>query len=96
MAKVGDDEASDPGRTTALDLIAGGKVALVFNTPRGPEARADDKPIRTAAARHEIPCVTTTAAALAAAAGIADWAEHRLHVRSLQEWHQGNQLRLDL
>jgi pyridoxine 5'-phosphate synthase PdxJ len=45
---------------------------------------------------HGVPCLTTVAAARAAAAGIADWAGHRLTVRSLQELHQGDQLRLPL
>jgi hypothetical protein len=34
------------------------------------------------------------AAARAAAAGIADWRKHLLTVRTLQEFHQGDQLRL--
>ena len=36
------------------------------------------------------------AAALAAAGGIADWARHGLSVRSLQEFHEEGQQRLDL
>jgi hypothetical protein len=34
------------------------------------------------------------AAALAAAGGIADWASLGLSVRSLQEYHEGDQLQL--
>ena len=34
-----------------------------------------------------IPCLTTAAAALAAATGMADWAAHELSVRSLQSFH---------
>jgi hypothetical protein len=45
---------------------------------------------------HQVPCLTTVAAARAAAAGIADWGRHRLTVRSLQEVHEGGQLRLPL
>ncbi|MDQ3945816.1 MAG: carbamoyl-phosphate synthase large subunit [Actinomycetota bacterium] len=78
----------------AVDLIASGKVDLVVNTPRGRGPRADGAHIRQAASAHGVPCMTTVAAALAAAAGIADWrtAEHR--VRSLQEYHRDDQLRL--
>jgi hypothetical protein len=42
-----------------------------------------------AALTHHVPCLTTLAAARAAAAGIADWNEHPLQVRSLQELHAG-------
>ena len=85
VAKVGD---SHPGVVDAVDLIAGGKVQLVVNTPRGRGPRADGLHIRSAALAHLVPCLTTVAAARAAAAGIADWVSHPLSVRSLQEYHQ--------
>jgi len=81
---------------SALDLLASGEIDLVVNTPRGRGPRADGAYIRTAANAHNVPCLTTVAAALAAAAGIGDWAEHGLSVRSLQEWHGRGQARLDL
>jgi hypothetical protein len=34
-----------------------------------------------------IPCLTTAAAALAAADGMADWSTHDLQVKPLQEFH---------
>ena len=77
-------------RVDAVELIAGGKVQLVVNTPRGRGARADGAHIRAAALAHQVPCLTTLAAARAAAAGIADWADHPLSVRSLQELHAGS------
>jgi carbamoyl-phosphate synthase large subunit len=89
-------EGDDDDRPTAVDLLRDGKVALVCNTPRGQGARADGEYIRLAAARHDVACVTTAAAALAAAGGIADWLSHELTVRSLQEYHGEDQLRLDL
>jgi len=83
VAKVGEEGfAAD-----AVSLIAGGKVQLVVNTPRGRGPRSDGMHIRAAALAHRVPCLTTLAAARAAAAGIADWAEHPLAVRSLQELH---------
>ena len=91
MAKVGDPTGSD-----AVELISSGKVDMVVNTPRGRGPRADGVHIRTAANVHGVPCVTTVAAALAAAAGIADWMSNDLRVRSLQEYHEGDQLRLPL
>ncbi|MHB8219099.1 MAG: carbamoyl-phosphate synthase large subunit [Acidimicrobiales bacterium] len=71
----------------AVSMISGGKVQLVVNTPRGRGPRADGDHIRAAAVAHRIPCLTTLAAARAAAAGIADMSEHPLTVRSLQELH---------
>ena len=51
--------------------------------------RADGEHIRAAAGVNQVPCLTTAAAGLAAAEGIADWAHHELRVRSLQEYHEG-------
>ncbi|MGI9033319.1 MAG: carbamoyl-phosphate synthase large subunit [Acidimicrobiales bacterium] len=92
VAKVG--ESSDR-LDSAVELIAGGRIDLVVNTPRGRGPRADGAHIRRAANLHNLPCLTTVAAALAAAGGIADWARYGLSVRSLQEYHEGGQLRLE-
>ncbi len=97
VAKVGDPESDrDAGVSTvdAVELIGAGKVDLVVNTPRGRGPRADGAHIRRAASRHKVTCLTTIAAARAAAAGIADRTTHRLAVRSLQEYHQATQLDL--
>jgi len=91
VAKLGEQDGAD-----AVDLIRTGKVRLVVNTPRGRGPRADGAHIRRAANVHRVACLTTVAAARAAAAGIADWARHPLAVRSLQEHHEGDQLRLRL
>jgi carbamoyl-phosphate synthase large subunit len=91
VAKVGEASGTD-----AVDLIASGKVQLVVNTPRGRGPRADGAHIRAAANVHQVPCVTTVAAARAAAAGIADWGVHQLTVRSLQELLEDDQQRLPL
>jgi carbamoyl-phosphate synthase large subunit len=82
VGKVGDGAGVD-----AVELIASGKVQLVVNTPRGRGPRADGLHIRATALEHQVPCLTTMAAARAAAAGIADWIRHPLSVRSLQEYH---------
>ncbi len=71
----------------AVELIAQGKVQLVVNTPRGLGPRADGQHIRTAAVAYKVPCLTTLAAARAAAAGIADVRSHALVVRPLQDLH---------
>ncbi len=82
VAKVGESGAFD-----AVDLIATGRVQLVVNTPRGRGPRADGVHIRSAALAHQVPCLTTVAAARAAAAGIVDWRRHGLSVVCLQEVH---------
>jgi carbamoyl-phosphate synthase large subunit len=91
VAKVGSDVGVD-----AVELIRSGKVQLVINTPRGRGPRADGAHIRRAANVHQVACLTTVAAARAAAAGIADWAGHPLSVRSLQEYHRDDQQQLVL
>ncbi|PZS17221.1 MAG: carbamoyl phosphate synthase large subunit [Acidimicrobiales bacterium] len=103
VAKVGgtgdvdDDEASPvAGGVDAVELVASGKVTLVVNTPHGRGPRADGAHIRAAASLHGVPCLTTLAAARAAAAGIADWAIHQLAVRPLQDYHRVDQPRLPL
>jgi carbamoyl-phosphate synthase large subunit len=97
VAKIGEGESGDSDdRLTAADLIAAGKIQLVVNTPRGRGPRADGAYIRRAANVHQVACLTTVAAARAAAAGIADWAAHPLEVRSLQEFHEEGQQRLPL
>ncbi|MFZ4585821.1 MAG: carbamoyl-phosphate synthase large subunit [Acidimicrobiia bacterium] len=89
VAKVGEAAGVD-----AVELIASGKIDLVINTPRGRSTRADGDHIRRAAVRHKVACITTTAAAIAAAAGIAEQVNGVPTVRSLQEYHLGDQLTL--
>jgi carbamoyl-phosphate synthase large subunit len=91
VAKVGEAVGVD-----AVDLISSGKCDLVVNTPRGRGPRADGLHIRRAALRHNVPCVTTVAAGLAAAAGIAETLSRDPDVRSLQDYHRDGQLRLGI
>ena len=81
----------------SVELIRSGQVQLVVNTPRGRGPRADGAHIRRAAMEHKVACLTTLAAARAAAAGIAERARGSgpLAVRSLQELHAVDQLPLD-
>jgi carbamoyl-phosphate synthase large subunit len=91
--KVGEESH---GRHTAVELIEAGRIDLVINTPRGSGPRNDGAYIRSAAGVHRIPCITTVAAGLAAATGMAEWAAHELTVRSLQEFHASEQMGLGL
>jgi carbamoyl-phosphate synthase large subunit len=93
VGKLGEGDASG---MDAVDLISSGKVDLVINTPRGRGPRADGDHIRRTATAHRVSCVTTIAAALAAASGLAEWASREPQVRSLQEYHRANQLRLEV
>jgi carbamoyl-phosphate synthase large subunit len=93
VGKLGESDASG---MDAVELISSGKVALVINTPRGRGPRADGDHIRHAATVHRVSCVTTIAAALAAASGLGDWATSEPQVRSLQEYHRASQLRLEV
>ena len=94
LPKVGEGGQLDG--PSAVELIAAGDIDLVVNTPRGRGPRADGSYIRRAANNHNVPCLTTVSAALAAAGGIADWARYGLSVKALQEYHEGGQLRLDV
>jgi carbamoyl-phosphate synthase large subunit len=70
-----------------IDAIQNGKIQLVINTPIGKRSAIDDSYIRKAAIKYGLPYITSTAAAIAAAKGIAAILEKKSEVRSLQEYH---------
>jgi len=76
------------GRPNIVDLIKTAKVDLVINTPLGRESFYDEKSIRRAAVRYNIPCITTLSAASAAARGIRAMAGHKVEVAALQDLHR--------
>ncbi len=69
------------------ELIRGGHVDLVINTPFGRGARTDGYFIRTASASAGVPCVTTLAGVLAAVRGIEALRGDLTEPRSIQEHH---------
>ncbi len=75
------------GRPNIVDLIKTGKVHLVINTPLGRESFYDEKSIRRAAVRYNVPCITTLSAASAAARGIRAMSGHAADVAALQDLH---------
>src|SRR6195256_4478644 len=77
------------GRPNIVDLVKTGKIDLVINTPLGRESFYDEKSIRRAAIRYNIPCITTLAAANAAARGIRAMLEQGTEVAALQDLHRG-------
>jgi carbamoyl-phosphate synthase large subunit len=95
VAKVGEGP-QNPDHADVVDLIERDQIHLVVNTPRGRGPRADGAHIRQAASANGVPCVTTIAAARAAAAGIDDWGRHSLEVSSLQEHHARARAQQDL
>src|SRR5690348_12851524 len=77
------------GRPNIVDLVKTGKIDLVINTPLGRESFYDEKSIRRAAIRYNIPCITTLAAAHAAAKGIRALIDQSTEVAALQDLHKG-------
>jgi carbamoyl-phosphate synthase large subunit len=77
----------DLGRPNLLDAIKCGDIQLVVNTPSGRKGARDSSNIRKEAIKYKIPYITTTAAAIAAAKGIAARREGNPKVRSLQSYH---------
>jgi len=75
------------GRPNIVDAIKNGEIQLVINTPAGRLSKYDDSYIRKAAIKYKIPYITTTAAAVAAAKGIAAFRQGHGRAKSLQSYH---------
>ncbi|MGH9486012.1 MAG: carbamoyl-phosphate synthase large subunit [Terriglobales bacterium] len=76
------------GRPNFVDMLKGGEVTLVVNTPSGRQQFLEEKEIRRTAVGRRIPIVTTLAAAHAAIEAIASRAAAHPSVHVLQEMHQ--------
>jgi carbamoyl-phosphate synthase large subunit len=75
------------GPNNVADLIRGGKIDLVVNTPFGRGPRTDGYFIRTAAATAGVPCITTLPGVFAAVRGIEALRGRPTEPRSIQEYH---------
>ena len=78
------------GRPNILDSIANMEINLIINTPIGKDSKEDDSYIRKAAIKHNIPYITTIAAASASVKGIDAYRKTQTSatkVRTLQEYH---------
>ncbi|MFC1961686.1 carbamoyl-phosphate synthase large subunit [Chloroflexota bacterium] len=75
------------GRPNITDAIMNSEIQLVINTPSGKLSQYDDSYIRKAAIKYKVPYITTIAAALAAAKGIAESKQSEVEVKSLQSYH---------
>jgi carbamoyl-phosphate synthase large subunit len=77
------------GRPNIADFIKQDKVSLVINTPLGKTSHYDEKAIRQAALRHNVPCVTTMTGANALIEAISfKLNDAKITVRSLQQIHE--------
>ncbi len=75
------------GRPNLVDAIKNGEVNLLVNTPSGRRSAEDSSEVRRAAIKHKVCYITTTAAAIAAARGIAARRQGAPKVKSLQAYH---------
>jgi len=75
------------GRPNIADAIKNGEIQLVVNTPVGKLSAHDDSYIRKSAIKYRVPYITTLAAAMAAAEGIAAYQKDHGEARSLQAYH---------
>ena len=73
------------GDKDVLDFIRKGLIKLVINTPSGKKGRYDNKPIRSLAVMHGIPCITTIQGAQAAVNGMESVFKKDYKVKSIQE-----------
>ena len=76
------------GRPNIVDGIKNNEIQLIINTPSGKLSKHDDSYIRKAAIKYKVPYITTTAAAVAAAKGIAANRLGHGQVKSLQNYHR--------
>ena len=88
LAGVNNMPSLEGGRPNITDAITNGEIHLVINTPSGKLSVEDDSYIRKSAIKYKVPYITTTAAALAAAKGIAADRQGHSEVKSLQEYHR--------
>ncbi|NLW47390.1 MAG: carbamoyl-phosphate synthase large subunit [Firmicutes bacterium] len=75
------------GRPNIVDAIMNREINLVINTPIGKSSQQDDSYIRKTAIKYKVPYMTTLAAALASAKGIAAQRQNPTGVKSVQEYH---------
>ncbi len=75
------------GRPNVADVIKNREVVLVINTPSGKRTLSEGFTIRQAALQHNVPIVTTLAAARAALSGIRAIRDGQWTVSSLQAYY---------
>ena len=76
------------GTPNVRDMLVGGQIALMINTPFGHATRNDGYELRTEAVKHGITQVTNLAGAQAMVAGMEASRENGLAVIALQDLPQ--------
>ena len=79
-------------RPNVVDLMTGGEIALVLNTPEDGRARQDSYMIRRTAVTQRIPYYLTVDGAQAAIGAIEALLKGEHRVLSLQEYHAGERI----
>jgi carbamoyl-phosphate synthase large subunit len=75
------------GRPDIAEMIHGGQVQLVLNTPLGKKSHYDEEAIRRAATLADVPCITTLSGGRAAVDAIMSQRSSSWAVDALQELH---------
>jgi carbamoyl-phosphate synthase large subunit len=78
------------GRPHIVDRIKDGDVDIVFNTTEGWQSHKDSASIRASALMAKVPYFTTAASSAAVVRAIAALREHKLEVRSLQDYYSAS------
>ncbi len=76
------------GRPDIVDRIKNGEIAMIINTPLGPQSHKASYSIRRTALVYNVPYFTTIAGARAATYATASLIEEDLDVKPLQEYHK--------
>jgi carbamoyl-phosphate synthase large subunit len=76
-------------RPNVIDLLEGGQIAVVFNTPEDGRARKDSAVLRRTAVAQNVAYYTTIDGIQAAIGAIEALLKDEHRVRSLQEYHAG-------
>jgi carbamoyl-phosphate synthase large subunit len=77
------------GRPNVVDLIKGGQIDLIINTPStGRIPKKDEVSIRSTAVAYNIPIITTVSGASAAVNAIEAMIKKKFRVKCLQEYHK--------
>ncbi len=76
------------GRPNIVDRIINGQVDWIINTPLGAASKYDERAIRRNALEHNLPTMTTLAAARAGVQAIRAMKEGTPAILSLQEYHE--------
>ncbi|HKX67538.1 MAG TPA: carbamoyl-phosphate synthase large subunit [Intrasporangium sp.] len=85
VRKLTERTGEHAGEKSIVELIQGGTVQMVVNTPSGQDARADGYAIRAATTSADLPIITTIATLAAAVLGIESHLTEEIRVKSLQD-----------